>query len=244
MVMSPEVGIGLISSGISGLIENGKAERTQNYNFAENVANVVTLGQYINRTEQQKSNNKKNQKIENTINTMLEVNDTMSEIESEIGKYDEETKIEAKSVLKAHYMSDDNKLDTYIKDYMESVENKNMDVAQIDEQTKDEMVDYVVGIISRGSKLDEEQKNKIIAQTKKDLNNNQYTTDKLENMAKFASVIKKSVRSNIGSNRFTNEINLVNRLEKDNNKLYTSLYNNTEDETTEVIDIENYIDTL
>ncbi len=244
MVLNPETGIGLFSSGISNLIENGKAQQTQKYSLADKAANVITLGQYINRIEQQKSEKKKNQKIEDTINTMLEVNDTLNEIESEIEKYDEATKKIAKSVMKAHYMSSVKKVEKYMKGYMEETENKDMDVAKIDEHTKIEMVNYVVGIISRGSKLDERQKSEIIEQAKRDLDNKKYGTDKKENMKKMASVIRKSVRSNIGSNRFTNEINLINRLEKDNNKLFASLYDITEDETTEVIDIENYIDTL
>ena len=246
MVVSPEAGIGLAFSGVKDLKENAKAQRTQDYNFAEKATNVVTLGQYINRVEEQKSNEKKNKKIDNTMNVMLEVNDTMNEIEKQIEKYDTTTKKLAKTAMKAHYMSDKKRIEKYIKGYITDVKNVNMDVGKIDKHTKDEMVNYVVGIISRGSKLDEKQKNEIIEQTKNDLNNNQYTADKDENMKKVASVIEKSVRTNINKhyNKFTNEINLVNKLEEKNGKLFTSLYDTTEDDSTKVIDIENYIDTL
>ena len=246
MVVSPEVGIGLFSSGISDLKENGKSQKTQDYNFVEKATNVVTLGQYINRVEQHKSNEKKNKKIDNTMSTMLQVNDTMNEIEQQMEKYDTATKKLAKTAMKAHYMSDKKRIEKYMKDYMTDVKNINMDVGKIDVHTKGEMVNYVVGIISRSSKLDEKQINEIIEQTKNDLKNNQYTADKNENVKKVASVIEKSVRTNINKhyNKFTNEINLVNKLEENNIKLYKSLYDTTEDESTKVIDIENYIDTL
>ena len=244
MVVNPETGIGLFSSGIGNLRENGKSHKTQNYNLAEKAANVVTLGQYINRTEQIKSDKKRNQKVNNTMNVMLEVNGTMDKIEQKVNTYDENTKKLSKRVMKAHYMSNSKRINTYMKKYMNSVGNVNMDVGKIDENTKIKMVDYVVGIVSRGSQLDEKQKKAIIEQTKKDLKNNTYGTNKSKNMAKFASSIERSIRRNIDSNKFKDEIKLVDELDQKNNKLYQALYDTTEDEKADVIEIENFIDTL
>lgn len=244
MVVNPSAGIGLAVSGVKDIKENAKAERTREYSKLEKVTNAVTLGQYVNRTEDNISNEKKNKKIESTMFTMLEVNKTMDKIEQEVGQFDDITKGEAKSVLKAHYMSNSKRVNTYMKGYMESVGNVNMDVAKADEQTKNEMVNYVVGIISRGSQLDEKQRDAIIKQAKNDLKNNKYGTDKSKNMKKFASTIEKSVRNHINNNKFTNEIKLIDELEEKNTNLYKTLYNTTEDETTKVIEIDNYIDSL
>ena len=63
-------------------------------------------------------------------------------------------------------------------------------------------------------------------------------------MKLFATTIQNTVRYNVNGNRFSSEIKLVNELEETNNKLYKSIYNVTEDESSKVIDIENYIDNL
>ena len=244
MVVNPSAGIGLAFSGVKDLKENAKAKKTREYSETERVANAMTLGQYINRTEDKISNKKKNEKIEKTMSTMLEVNKTMDKIEQKIGQYDDITKAEAKSVLKAHYMSDVQRISKYMTNYMSDVGNINMDVASIDENTQEEMVNYIVGVIDRGSKLGETQKNEIIKQIKGNLKNNKYGQDRKNNMKLFASTIQDTVRFSVNGNKFSSEINLVNELEEKNTQLFKSIWNVTEEDSTKVIDIENYIDTL
>ena len=244
MVVNPSAGIGLAFSGVKDLKANAKAQKTRKYSRLEKVTNAVTLGQYVNRTEDNISNEKKNKKIENTMSTMLEVNKTMDKIEHKIGQYDDATKAEAKSVLKAHYMSDAQRVSKYMTNYMSEIGKINMDVANIDENTQEEMIDYIVGIIDRGRKLGETQKNEIIKQIKGNLKNNRYGEDRKNNMKLFASTVQDTVRFSVNGNRFSSEINLVSELEEKNKKLFDSINDVTEEDSTVVIDIENYIDTL
>ncbi len=244
MVVNPAVGIGLAFSGKKALTENGKSHKTRKYSTLEKAANVATLGQYINRTEEKISNEKKNKKIDDTMNTMLKVNDIMDKIEKQMSQYDDMTKAEAKNVLKATYMSDVKRVNKYMTNYMTDVGNINMDVANIDEDTQDEMINYVIGVIGRGSKFGVTQRDEIIKQTKNNLRNVKYGEDRNNNMKLFAATIQNTVRYNVNGNRFSSEIKLVNELEETNNKLYKSIYNVTEDESSKVIDIENYIDNL
>ncbi len=249
MVVNPATGIGLLSSGVSDLKENARTTQKQNLSGLEKGANVLTLGQYANRVEQGKLNEKTNKKVNNVVESTLKVNEIMDSIEEEIYSFDDTTKKDAKKSMGAYYLANVNRINKYMKGFMADSGIANQDMGSIDNNTQREMVNYVVGIISRNCKLEESEKNDIINESMKKINslNRMAVKNKFSSQKKtqyFAASIGGAVKNRVVKNKFTGLTNLVDDLEEENGKLQKFLYAATEDRSVQSLDIKNYIDTL
>ncbi len=157
MVLSPSVGIGLASKGISTVRKNGKQEKLRHWTTKQKVANAVTLGHYGNRLEAKEKIAKNKKELDALVFSIMKSNKSMDNVEIELERYtDPEDRKKAKEVMKqvVNMKADVGKIKSSIENYL--IRNS---ISSIDDMSKSElrnMVSNVTTSICRDSNLSED----------------------------------------------------------------------------------------